>query len=159
MRAVLGEALPGPGPVWTPLAIGCGPILCPLQVLASETMARLQLVEPCRQPLVALRWYWVRFPERLLLPAVLVLLRSNPGIPRRPGPRPPLFRDFPLMVCMRSRERHWPSAVPQHIAAILLHGRLVRLLPARHPATSAGLAVPGGTGAAVRRPSAASRRG
>jgi len=94
-------------------------------------MTCLQLVEPRRQLLVALRWYWVRFPERLLLPAVLVLFRVTRESAHAFSFRPLLFRDYPLKVCKGSRTRHWPSAVPVCILQpFTLHGSLARLLSA-----------------------------
>lgn len=52
--AVLGNVLPGLDLVQALPALGCGPVLRPLEELASETKARLQLVESRRQPLAAL---------------------------------------------------------------------------------------------------------
>jgi hypothetical protein len=48
MGAILEEVLPGLGPVRAPPALSWGPILRPLEVLASEAMTYLQLVESCR---------------------------------------------------------------------------------------------------------------
>jgi len=77
--SVLEEALPGLDPVRAPLALGCGPVLGPLEVLGSETVTCLRLVESLRQSLVGPLPVQPHF-----ILAMFLARRSSPRLPGSP---------------------------------------------------------------------------
>jgi len=81
-RAALGEVITRLSPVRAPPALSSGLLLLPHEVLASEAVARLQLVVPRSEPLVGVCWARARLLARFPESAV-------PFLPRNLGLCPP----------------------------------------------------------------------
>jgi hypothetical protein len=99
VRAALKEVLPCLGPVSALPALSGGLLLRPHEVLASETVTRLQLVDPRSELLVGVCWARVGllawFPES----AVSVFLPGNLGFRPNLGFPPLDLCDRALQVC------------------------------------------------------------
>jgi hypothetical protein len=106
--AILEQLFPRVGVVRTPLALGGSPVLRPLEVLSSEAVSHLQLVEPGGQPFRTAGNRSVRpVPVRhLILPA------HDPASQPSDGLWPAAFRDIPLEMREGSGEGHQSPSVP-----------------------------------------------
>jgi len=99
VRTALEEMLLCLGSVRTPAALSGGKPLRPHEVLTSEAMTHLQLVEPRSEPLVGICWARARLLAWSPKPAVPVLLSGSLGFCPRRCCLPLNLCDRALQVC------------------------------------------------------------